>query len=162
MRTWILLCGSMLLMAPACQDQAGSMLRRSKIARSWLEKRPDSVQMWYRSFTFDPYEQGYGYPADPHNLECLELASNGTFHEYDSARQSFGQWFVNPAESTLSLRYEIRNGHWVQPDDPEGSGRQVYLLKQMTSDSLVLEVQGRHGMMVITYLPMTSRQTQPE
>ena len=141
-------------MAQACQDQAGSALRRSDIARSWMKDRPDSVVMWMRHSTFDPYEKGHAYPADEGNPEYLELAQNGIFHEHDSVNQSFGQWFINSVDSSLSLRYEIRNGQLITPDVAPRSGRHVYVLRKMSSDSLILETQGRHGMLVITYVPV--------
>ncbi len=94
---------------------------------------------------------------DQGNPEVLELASTGIFHQYDSAQQSYGQWFMNPADSTMSFRYEIRNNKLIAGEDPKASGRQQYRLMKMTEDSLILEVQGRHGMLVITYLPVKNR-----
>ncbi len=154
MRILVLFVISILMMAPSCQDETSVALKRSQIARSWLKSQPDSITRWVLHSTFDPYQQGTYYLGDAGNPEVLELASNGVFHEYDSVQQSYGQWFMNPADSTMSLRYEIRNNKLIAASNHELSGRQQYRLMKMTGDSLILEVQGRHGMLVITYLPL--------
>lgn len=157
MRILVLFALSILMMAPSCQDETSVALRRSQIARSWLSSQPDSLMRWVLHSTFDPYQRGTYYMEDQGNPEVLELASTGIFHQYDSAQQSYGQWFMNPADSTMSFRYEIRNNKLIAGEDPKASGRQQYRLMKMTEDSLILEVQGRHGMLVITYLPVKNR-----
>lgn len=152
MRILVLFAISILMMAPSCQDETSVALRRSQIAKSWLTSQPDSLKRWVLHSTFDPYQRGTYYLEDQGNPEVLELASTGVFHQYDSAQQSYGQWFMNPADSTMSFRYEIRNNKLISSTDHERSGRQQYRLMKMTGDSLILEVQGRHGMLVITYL----------
>lgn len=154
MRILVLFVISILMMAPSCQDETSVALKRSQIARSWLKSQPDSITRWVLHSTFDPYQRGTYYLGDAGNPEVLELASSGVFHQYDSIQQSYGQWFMNPADSTLSFRYEIRNNKLISSSDHELSGRQQYRLTKMTGDSLILEVQGRHGMLVITYLPV--------
>lgn len=154
MRILVLFAISILMMAPSCQDEASVALKRSQIARSWLQSQPDSLKRWVLHSTFDPYQRGTYYLGDAGNPEVLELASSGVFHQYDSTQQSYGQWFMNPADSTMSFRYEIRNNKLLTSSDHELSGRQQYRLTKMTGDSLILEVQGRHGMLVITYLPV--------
>lgn len=154
MRTLVLFAISILMMAPSCQDETSVALRRSQIARSWLKQQPDSLQKWVLHSTFDPYQRGTYYLGDHSNPEMLELASDGIFHQYDSVQQSYGQWFMNAADSSMSFRYEIRNNKLLTSSDPEASGRQRYKLMKMSQDSLILEVQGRHGMLVITYLPV--------
>lgn len=144
---------SMLLMAASCTDESSSALRRSQIARSWIKNQPDSLQRWVLYSTFDPYQDGKMYPCDPANPEILELAATGVFHQYDTAQQSYGQWFVNPLTQTMNLRYEVRNNRYLTSSDPNEAGKQQYYLKRMTADSLVMEVQGRHGMLILTYLP---------
>lgn len=144
---------SMILMAASCTDESSSAIRRSQIARSWVKNQPDSLQRWVLHSTFDPYQGGKEYPCDPQNPEILELAPSGVFHQYDTAQQSFGQWFLNPLNKTMNLRYEVRNNRYLSASDPKAAGREQYILKQMTADSLIMEVQGRHGMLVLTYLP---------
>ena len=146
----------LLLMAPSCQDEASSALRRSQVARSWVREAPDSLQRWVRFSTFDPYQKGTSYPGDAGNPEILELSDEGEFHEFDTAQQSYGHWFVNPADSTFSLRYEVRNNQLIDESSVPESARQVYKLIKMTTDSLILEVQGRHGMLTICYLPAST------
>lgn len=154
MRILVLFAISILMMAPSCQDETSVALRRSQIAKSWLNSQPDSLKRWVLHSTFDPYQRGTYYLEDQGNPEILELASTGVFHQYDSTQQSYGQWFMNQVDSTMSFRYEIRNNKLVSSADHEKSGRQQYRLMKMTGDSLILEVQGRHGMLVITYLPV--------
>lgn len=153
MRILVLFAISILVMAPSCQDETSVALRRSQIAKSWLNNQPDSLTRWILHSTFDPYQKGTYYLGDQGNPEVLELASSGVFHQYDSTQQSYGQWFMNPTDSTMNFRYEIRNNKLISPSEHDRHGRQQYRLMKMTPDSLILEVQGRHGMLIITYLP---------
>lgn len=146
---------SMYLMAASCTDESSAAIRRSEVARSWIKQQPDSVQRWVLHSTFDPYDKGYTYPRDSANPQILELATNGVFHEYDTAQQSFGQWFINTANQTINLRYEIRNNIFLTNADPVSAYKQEFLLARMSEDSLVMETQGRHGMLVFTYLPFS-------
>lgn len=153
MRILVLFAMALLMMAPSCQDETSVALRRSQIAKSWLKQQPDSLQRWVLHSTFDPYRQGTYYMGDQGNPEILELAFTGVFHQYDSAQQSYGQWFMNTVDSSMNFRYEIRNNVLISPAENGPKSRQRYRLMKMNQDSLVLQVQGRHGMMVITYLP---------
>lgn len=99
---------------------------------------------------------------DTGNLAYLELAAKGVFHEYDSSQQSYGQWFINQADSSLNLRFEVRNNLLITRKTKPEAKRQQYKLVKMSKDSLILETQGRHGMLVITYLPAPNQPQEEE
>lgn len=104
--------------------------------------------------TYDPYDNGHFYYGDAKNPEVLELATDGKFHAYDSAQQSFGIWFINPSDSSFFLQYEVRNDRLITKENFAESQRHQYVLRKMSKDTLILETQGRHGMLVLTYLPL--------
>lgn len=139
------------LMGASCQDQARTALRRSQIARDWVDKHQDSIVTWRLANIYDPYQQGYDYPGDSANPEFLELAGDGTFHQHDSAQQSFGRWFINPDQKMLALVYEVRNNALITKANPKGY-TQTYTILSRSKDSLMLQVPGRHGPLHITYL----------
>ncbi|MEZ4825723.1 MAG: hypothetical protein R3C61_05420 [Bacteroidia bacterium] len=134
----------------SCNDKSTRVLRSSKAASMLVgKKKQGDSTTWILSQTFDPYNGGQVYVADSLNPQFWVLRRDGTFHEFDSLNNRFGLWKLNRNRDRLSKNYLAPNPE-ISPQSLSPDFR--YHLLNHTKDSLILAVQGRHGMLRFTYL----------
>lgn len=150
---------AIIFLAFACKDKTTASLRKRKANKIILgSKKADSVQ-WKLVKSYDPYHQGYTYLKDTNNYEYLTLSSDGTFRQYDKENKSKGSWYLNREKKKLAFVYTVRNGIEIGE-----SLQDIYYRHNIDSiyeDTVVLSIQGRHGMVKYfytcpppTYLPL--------
>lgn len=137
----------------SCHDKSTQAIRNRKAAALLIGKKKlaDSI-VWKLSQTYDPYNGGYTYAADSLNPQFLVLHRDGTFHEYDTINYSEGTWLVNKERDHIAKVYSIQNKTEIPQDQQIPSFR--YHIQKRNTDSLQLAIQGRHGMLLLTYLRM--------
>ncbi|MDX2246372.1 MAG: hypothetical protein SF052_06340 [Bacteroidia bacterium] len=135
----------------SCHDKSAKAMRRSKAASLMVGKKQQSDSIvWQLHQTYDPYNGGQYYPADSLNPQFLVLKPDGTFREYDTLNQSQGRWLINRSRDRIAKVYILQNRIEVPEDRQVPEFR--YQILTHTPDSLQLSIQGRHGMLRLTYL----------
>ena len=125
-----------------------------KAAQFILGDESAETIVWQLVSTKDPYDGGKYYPQDPANPHYILMHHNGAFKEHDNANVSFGNWYINQNKDRLALVYYIQNGISI-PDEKQVLDYR-YVIKKVTKDSLLLDIQGRHGMVTKAYINSTS------
>ncbi|MEZ4774971.1 MAG: hypothetical protein R3D00_17440 [Bacteroidia bacterium] len=135
----------------SCHDKSTQAIRNRKAASLLVGKKKlaDSV-VWKLSQTYDPYNGGLTYDADSLNPQFLVLHRDGTFREYDTINYSTGHWLVNKSRDRIAKVYAIQNGTEIPEEQQIPSFR--YEIQTRNTDSLALTIQGRHGMLRLTYI----------
>ena len=128
-----------------CKDKATAPLRAKKAARIILPDKKTKYKRWVLAQMYDPYQKGYTYYGDTSNPAYLEIYRNGRFIRYQSDFISEGNWKLNRTKDKIALIYEIRNGVEVAEDLRDNFFR--YEIANLSRDTFLLAVQGRHGMM---------------
>ena len=149
MRLLIILLG-IILLGNACNETASSNMRRTKAARKVIQVRKADTLQWQLVRTIDPYNGGMITDWDTANPKFLSFLRNGTFIEKDKYGSQIGQWTVNKQGDRLRLAHTERNGTSIPKENREQLFR--YHLIQRTTDTLVLGIQGRHGILKRIYL----------
>lgn len=127
-------------------------LSTKKAAAFLLGKKIDTVQ-WRLVNIYDPYDGGKTIIKDSLNPEILVVSRDGSFKEYDKDNYSIGKWYLNREKSRMAMVYEKQNGMEVAKVDEEMQYR--YEIREMTDSKLILAIQGRHGMVERTYMPVS-------
>lgn len=136
---------AIIFIACACKDKSTSPLRKPKANKILLgSKKADSV-VWKLVKSYDPYNKGYTYWADSSNLKCLVLKSDASFREFDKENKSEGSWYLNKEKNKLGFVYSLRNGVEINEDLQHLFFR--YHIDTLYKDTLILAIQGRHGML---------------
>ena len=134
----------------ACSEKSNQPLRGTKAANLILGNNDREVVIWKLIQSRDPYMGGQVYIQDPGNPQYILMHRNGAFKEHDNVNVSFGNWYTNKEKNRLALVYYIQNGLSV-PDE-----RQIidyrYEIQKVSQDSLILGIQGRHGIVKKIYI----------
>ena len=149
MRLLIILLG-IILLGNACNETASSNMRRTKAARKVIQVRKADTLQWQLVRSIDPYNGGTITDWDTANPKFLSFLRNGTFIEKDKYGLQIGQWTVNKQGDRLRLAHTERNGTSIPKESWEQQFR--YHLIQRTADTLILGIQGRHGILKRIYL----------
>lgn len=109
------------------------------------QKRWDLQQM------YDPYPSGQGTIIQPEDSgrTYLILFQDGDFLQSSPQNYSEGQWKLDEEKQRLALIYRMQNNRLVPSDKRDTLYR--YELRYHSADSLVLAVQGRHGLVEYRY-----------
>ena len=145
---------SIILLLFSCSEKSNQPLRGNKAATFMLGDDSAETVVWQLINTHDPYNGGVSYPQDPANPHYILLHKNGAFKEHDNANVSFGNWYLNKNKNRLALVYYIQNGISI-PDEKQVIDYR-YEVKKVSKDSLILGIQGRHGIVTQTYISTTS------
>lgn len=144
---------AIIFLAFACKDKTTASLRKRKANKIILgTKKADSVQ-WKLVKSYDPYNKGYTYIKDTNDFKYLTLSGDGSFKEYDKENKSKGTWYLNKEKKKLAFVYSKRNGI-----DIGKSLQEIYFrhhIDTMYQDTMVLSIQGRHGMVKYFYTSPT-------
>lgn len=136
-----------------CNDKSNNALRTKKATKILMGKKA-KWQKWQLISQYDPYNGGKYYRPDSSNSQYFILINDGSFREYDTFNYSEGSWLMNKSRDRVALVYLIQNGIKIPPEKRDTTFR--YELKTISPDSLVLAIQGRHGMMAKTYLNVST------
>lgn len=109
----------------------------------------DSLE-WRLEQIYDPYNGGTTYQSDSLNPSFLSLNRKGKFAEYDTLNRREGKWYFHEDSTRIRLAYTQENGTKIIRSERDPDFR--YVLKTLTEDSLVLAIQGRHGMVERIYI----------
>lgn len=136
----------------ACHDKSTRAIRSGKAANILIgsKKVADSVT-WHLSLTYDPYDGGKTYAANEENPKYLIMKRDGSFREFDNYNQSSGHWYLNKLRDKFAMVYENRNNQEIENQDMQFR----YQVEKNTRDTLILGIQGRHGMMQQIYTRVT-------
>lgn len=108
------------------------------------------MQGWTLYRIVDPYNSGTVTTPDA-PPERLVFFRDGTFLQYDRWNHSEGRWYLQPADSRMALIYSLQNGQPVPTARRDSLFR--YVVRCPAPDTLVLSIQGRHGMVEYFYQP---------
>jgi len=153
---FLTIVSAIIFLAFACKDKTTSPLRKRKANKILLGSTKIDSTVWKLVKTYDPYNKGYTYWKDSSNYRHLALSSDGTFKEFDKENTGRGHWYLNKQQNKLAFTYQQRNGIQINESLQVISFR--YLIDTIYEDTLVLSIQGRHGMVRQFYkLPENSR-----
>jgi hypothetical protein len=141
----------------SCNDKAGTALSAGRALRYWFDKTDTLPEVWKLVRSFDPYDGGKLSVFDSANTRYLVIANDGSFREYDAYNVSEGSWRVNKSNDHLSLTYEKQNGFDIPINRRDTLFR--YEIRRHDDDTLVLAIQGRHGMVAQTFAAVLSDST---
>lgn len=139
---WI--CGSLI---HGCGSSLSVSQKRD--AAYLLGEPRTTFKHWRLMETYDPYRGGTTTTPDPHNPTYLLIRQDGEFITYNRQTYSAGTWELQREEAQLALIYCIQNNHKVDSTTQDHTPR--YQIQYHSPDSLVLGVQGRHGIVQMRY-----------
>ena len=135
---------AIIFLAFSCKDKSTSPLRKRKANKILLGARKADSITWKLVKTYDPYNKGYTLLKDSTNYRYLRLMGDGSFREFDADNKSIGKWYLNKERSKLGFIYQNRNGIEINEDLQNLFFR--YHIDTLYKDTLILSIQGRHGM----------------
>lgn len=151
MRILAIIC-SLFFVAATCKTPAEKAFGKKKAAQILWEYAKFDTLTWKLVSIYDPYQKGTYYQTDSLNPQYLSFTRKGKFVEYDTAQYRKGRWAINQDSAGLRLSYTEIDGDEIPKDDQDTKFR--FLLNEMSLDTLVLGLQGRHGIVKRTYLRM--------
>ena len=140
------------LLSLACNGTASQGRPSAKAKRLVFGEEKGPMSKWQLLQIYDPYDGGVIIHPEADNPHYLIFFSRGRFLEYDSLNYNDGRWLIDPKANKLALIHEIENGHRIPPARQDTIFR-YHLLQQ--GDTLRLGIQGRHGIVEETYLPVS-------
>lgn len=98
---------------------------------------------WQLLQSYDPYNGGITTPADATHLEAYVFQKNGKMISYATDNQQNGKWKLTKEKEFIWIEYSLIKGK-----------KELYKfkIKELTSEKMVLAIQGRHGLVEKTYL----------
>lgn len=135
---------AIIFLAFSCKDKSTSPLRKRKANKILLGARKADSITWKLVKTYDPYNKGYTILKDSTNYRYLRLMGDGSFKEFDLDNKSRGKWYLNKERNKLGFIYQNRNGIEINEDLQNLFFR--YHIDNLYKDTLILSIQGRHGM----------------
>jgi hypothetical protein len=143
----------LLLLVVLCNGIAGCVGRiptaQKRDAAYLMGQKSTYQKKWELVETFDPYQGGTLIPAEADNPTHLMLFQDGDFIEYDRRNYSSGHWSLDREADRMALTYQMQNNRSIPP--PERDTLYRYQVQHHSPDSLVLGVQGRHGIVQLRY-----------
>ncbi len=140
--TWILLfIVSLCFIVEGCQPQWEEALATKK-ARDIMCK-DTFVNGWVMHGYMDPYQPEVMNRPESGIPPTLVFFGDGHYLSYDTFNHTTGDWFLNNASDRLALIPTRTNGKDLTPSDNDSLFRYQILFRD--SDSLVIGIQGRHG-----------------
>ncbi|RMG70990.1 MAG: hypothetical protein D6722_07665 [Bacteroidetes bacterium] len=106
---------------------------------------------WTLAQIYDPYAGGTVIQGDSLSPRHLVFFRDGHFLSYDRWNYSDGTWLVRRADQKLALIYDIQNSRRIPTAKQDTAFR--YRVSRPAADTLILGIQGRHGMVRETYRP---------
>jgi hypothetical protein len=140
----------LLFTAATCQEVSDKALGKRKAARVLMQFAAEDTLTWRLVQVYDPYQQNTYSPGDEGNPSFLRITRKGKFAEYDTLNYREGRWFLDTTRTKIRLAYTHENKTKIERADRDPYFR--FQLVKLTKDSLVLGVQGRHGIVERTYL----------
>ncbi|MEL6255487.1 MAG: hypothetical protein AAFR87_26010 [Bacteroidota bacterium] len=149
---------AIIFLAFSCKDKSTSPLRKRKANKILLGSRKADSITWKLVKIYDPYSKGYTILKDSANYKYLRLMGDGSFNEFDIENKSHGRWYLNKERRKLGFIYSNRNGIDINTDLQNLFFR--YHIDTIYKDTLILSIQGRHGMVKQFYqLPHSTLQS---
>lgn len=150
--TWKLVLGALGMLLLACGGPTRDLLTQREASRLLIS--PDGKEFmrdWVLAYQYDPYQGGTLIAGDSLHPRHLVFFRDGHFLAYDRWNYSDGTWCVQRDEQRLAFTYHIQNGQRVPPEKRDTLFR--YQIQRLAGDTLVLGIQGRHGIVRETYCP---------
>lgn len=130
--------GAAVLLTAAAWAQTPRPLSKKAAANILYAKKSPAASQWQLTDIYDPYNGGtHNTPTPP---IFLKFSAKGTYSEGAAGKESTGKWLISADTSSIAM---------FAPSENPSFDRQ---LRTHTSDSLVLARQGRHGMVIYTYV----------
>jgi hypothetical protein len=145
----LLFLGLFLALTQTGCKQPPRALNTQKAASHLLGAVDTSVVTWQLVHRYDPYDGGKNYSFSD-NPTFLKLKADGSFSEEDQENLSSGRYYLNKDKSALALFYTDINGE--KPPTAEEKPNYRHQIELFNEDSLVLQWQGRHGMVTDTWV----------
>jgi len=143
----------------ACTLLSVSLLSCTGIPRLSRQQKRDAAYLmgekrtylkkWQLVETYDPYQGGTLIRPEVDNPTHLMLFQDGDFIRYDRRNYSSGQWALDRANDRMALTFRMQNNRRIPPAQRDTLYR--YQIQHRSADSLVLGVQGRHGVVELRY-----------
>jgi hypothetical protein len=140
------------LFQTACQSSLPASLGVRAAADEMLAPAPGSTT-WRLSETFDPYQGGQTMRKGPARTQYLVLDKEGIFRSFDPENSGAGRWYLHQEKDRMALVYHYQNGQAIPEEQRDSQYR--YQILQHQADTLVLGIQGRHGIVRQTYVRAT-------
>lgn len=138
---WLVLVGTL----SGCLG--GLPLAQRRDAAYLMSEQGRFQKRWQLIETYDPYQDGI--LLRPESARYLTFYQDGEFLEHDPANYSTGQWQLSEDRDRLALTYAMQNNRRIPTAQRDTLFR--YRIQYRSSDSLVLGVQGRHGIVQLRY-----------
>ena len=153
MKSFISLCIScilfFLLTAESC-DRSEKALKTVKAASYLLGSQDTtSAVSWQKVSRFDPYEGGKTHTYEKYPT-VMTLQANGIYTEKSPENFTKGRYFLNKTKTAIAFTPREINGKKQAPEAEEMLFR--HEIVKFSEDSLILQWQGRHGMVRDTYV----------
>lgn len=129
----------------ACTPQ--QYLNRRQANRSFLAA--DQTEKWALALRYDPYLDGITTVFKPKERPHLYFDPNGQFSEFQTDTHSAGVWQIHKENKQLVLAYSLSNSQKVPKKQPQIL---QYTILKKDKDSLILGIQGRHGIVQHKYV----------
>lgn len=142
--------------AATCNKQGKRSDLSTRKASAFLIGKKTDTTRWQLHKIFDPYDGGKTIIRDSLNPEYLLVGKDGAFLEYDKDNHSEGHWYINKDKTRMALIYDIQNGVEVEDANKDMPEEMYYRyeIREISAEKLVLAIQGRHGMVEKTYIPV--------
>jgi len=121
----------------------GLSVQQKKDAAYLMGGKGKYLKKWRLVETYDPYNGGVLTKTDKGRERYVVFFQDGDFIQYESGMYNEGQWRVKTSEDKMALLYGIQNNLPLQPQNTDSTYR--YKILVHTADSLVIGIQGRHG-----------------
>ncbi|WNJ18847.1 hypothetical protein [Pontibacter sp. G13] len=108
------------------------------------------MKRWKLISIQDPYKKGQNQMMGPQDPTYLVTFRDGGFAVYNQMDYQEGRWAINKTKTKLALIYDQPQQDLANPKKFKPDFR--YKISKMTPDSLILQIQGRHGWVTKKYV----------
>ena len=138
-----------LFSAESC-DRSATAVKTIKAASFLLGTKDTTTTVkWRKISRFDPYNEGQLRSYEDYKT-TLTLQGNGNYTEKDPENVTLGQYYLNKTKNAIAfVPLEINGQSQEKTDSPPLFRHEIV---KFSADSLILEWQGRHGMVKEVYV----------
>ncbi len=138
------------LFQSGCRSGLPAALGTRAASARMLPTPADTPATWRLAQTYDPYQGGQTLRKGPVQTQYLVLGEEGVFRTFDPENHGAGRWYLHQDQDRLALVYHYQNGQAV-PETQRDTHYRYQILEQQ-ADTLILGIQGRHGIVRQTYV----------
>ncbi len=139
----------------ACNRNHQDVLKTQRAAAYLLQNAPADSIIWQLTNIFDPYQGGTHTPIDSLHPQFLVIHDDGTFTRHQQEQIDSGNWYMRRDKEAIALVSD-RSPEAAISSKTSFSFR--YEIRKLSSDTMILAWQGRHGFVEELYVKKTNEQ----